>query len=229
MQEVSEGICLLDLVHKQAVLTRADTIVVTSESRVVGRYCKEKAYNFFPSSEKCRSGTHRCAEVAYRFNPAAKVGNVVCWPVTEPSLLPQDVDRMIAEHTDEVISTMTRPVPIASIPEFVKDPSKVKLRALNKTQVDFTRCPLPMSQHHIGVYMFSLAGLIHFGAMELTKLSLMEQLEQLTWIQYGHEYSERPARFQIHSTTSSWKEHVSVRSLADIKLLKSFLTNEEKV
>jgi len=223
LTHVTEGVTLLDLVYSQAKATSlVDMVLVTSCDREVGRYCNTKIPKlpFFPSSETCVSGTHRCADVAKRFKPDSNVANVICWPISEPTLRPNDIDNMIAKHQPENVSTLARNVPVEEQERFLADSNLVKVRIINQAIVDFSRCPLPRSLQHIGIYMFSLSRLLYLGAIEPTRLSKEEKLEQLTWLQYSHDQNPHLIRVAINTLSNSWKSHLSIHTQSDIELLR---------
>ena len=184
---------LLEQVFWQAKKTLADNVLVTSNSKIVGRFCADNGMTFFPSSQGCPSGTHRCAEVAGKFKPDANVGNVICWPITYPFISPSTIDEMIALYYGEGVHTLASSILLSHDlqirKEFNEDESRVKLRACGTQCIDFSRCPLPLALCHVGIYMYSLSELIGIGKIPPTKLSIAERLEQLAWMQYHTKIS----------------------------------------
>ena len=182
---------LLEQVFWRAKKTIVDNVLVTSNSKILGRFCADNGLTFFPSSKDCPTGTHRCAEVAEKFRPDANVGNVICWPITYPFVSTTHVDEMITLYYGEGVSTLASSVPRDDLisKEFNGDESRVKLRAYGYQCIDFSRCPLPLSLCHIGIYMYSISELIQVGKIPPTKLSKAERLEQLAWMQYHTKIS----------------------------------------
>ena len=191
------GTTLLETVYQQTKqVSMINLSLVTSNSKVIGRYCASKGIPFFPSSQDCPTGTHRCAEVVSRFDPAKAetVGNIICWPITYPNVQPYDVDDMIAKYNGDGISTLVKDIYENEREEFNSDSTKVKARVAGSGRWntspgnrcwDFSRCPLPLAMWHIGIYVYAVKELIKAAMVAPTKLSIEEDLEQLAWMQYG--------------------------------------------
>ena len=193
---------LLQWTYEQVKLTDCDKVLVTSPDREIGNYCKLHDIPFFPSSDTCESGTHRCADVASRFKEESNVGYVVRWAVGEPAIPIRQVNEMIHKNVAEnnsirdsvpldtldsptaSIGTMAYNLPASGQETFMKDPNQVKVRMFGSKCVDFTRTPLPLALRHLGIYIFTLDTLLNLGRIGSTKLAKEERLEQLSWLSY---------------------------------------------
>jgi 3-deoxy-manno-octulosonate cytidylyltransferase (CMP-KDO synthetase) len=140
-----------------------------------------------------RSGTDRVAEVAVQ-RPAEIYVNI---QGDEPLLNPGVVDAVVAEMIeDSSIRIGTPCVPITE-PKDVMDPNITKVvRNFDGDALYFSHAPIPwvrdanspvVAQHykHIGLYAFRRDALLEFPTLPPGDLEVVEQLEQLRWLENG--------------------------------------------
>jgi 3-deoxy-manno-octulosonate cytidylyltransferase (CMP-KDO synthetase) len=140
-----------------------------------------------------RSGTDRVAEVAVQ-RPAEIYVNI---QGDEPLLNPGVIDAVVAEMLeDDSIRIATPCVPIDA-PKDVMDPHIVKVvRNFDGDALYFSRAPIPwvrdnhasvVAQHykHVGLYVFRRDALLEFPTLPPGDIEIVEQLEQLRWLENG--------------------------------------------
>lgn len=187
----------------RAASCRADRVVITSPDHQIGEYCARQGWcadtkpiSFFPSSNDCINGTHRCAEVAARMHPEVQI--IVNWQVDEPFIAIAAVDRMIAsmywrldaqESGDPEPPVTTLAARMMSSKErkaLDEDHNRVKVRlSLDGTAQTFTRAKLPGAHEHVGIYCYSRRALMALTTLKPTALADLESLEQMTWVDHG--------------------------------------------
>ncbi len=191
---------LVHWTHDRAKKTKADHVIVTSPDREVARYCRENGLTFWPSSEDCQTGTHRCADVLrYLRRGQPKIDCVVNWQVDEPLADPEAVDRMIHLFGDRArarampeVATLVTNMP-DDLEAELADPRYVDgdvIKAAVGGAGDaywFSRAPMLGACLHCGVYAFPPDVLEYIGHLQPTRLSQRESLEQLTWIEEALE------------------------------------------
>jgi 3-deoxy-manno-octulosonate cytidylyltransferase (CMP-KDO synthetase) len=143
-----------------------------------------------------QSGTDRVAEVAEQLDADIVVG----LQADEPFLDPADIDRLVAELSDEGGAPLaTLSAPLENVDHW-RDPNAVKVvtdaagRALY-----FSRAPIPYPfgegaeaavvppgvRLHVGVYGWRRDALLRFAAMPPSPLEQCERLEQLRALEAG--------------------------------------------
>jgi 3-deoxy-manno-octulosonate cytidylyltransferase (CMP-KDO synthetase) len=140
-----------------------------------------------------RSGTDRVAEVAVQRHAEIYV-NI---QGDEPLINPGVVDAVVAEMLeDDSIQIATPCVPI-EIANDVMDPNITKVvRNFDGDALYFSRAPIPwvrdphasvVAQHykHVGLYAFRRDTLLEFPTLPPGEIEVIEQLEQLRWLENG--------------------------------------------
>ncbi len=180
------GKALVHWTYEAAKRTQADSVIVTSPDREVGRYCEANGLTFWPSSNTCESGTHRCADVLSQLRPEVRESFdvVINWQADCPLLNPADVGRLIDEtqwDREKLIATIVaRKGPAESVRVAVdSDPiCHWFSRPFRFFGDDYL--------HHVGVYAFEPSVLLELGQLTPSRLAKAESLEQLTWIVNGY-------------------------------------------
>lgn len=148
------------------------------------------------------SGTDRCAEVASRHQEFDYIVNVQGdEPGIEKDLLASVVDELKFGDHQGIVTAIT-PMPL----DEVTNPDRVKV-VLNWANyaITFSRSPLPFRRNeepateyfrHIGIYGFRISLLPKLTEYPVCDLELIESLEQLRWLYYGH---------QVKCVVGDWK------------------------
>jgi 3-deoxy-manno-octulosonate cytidylyltransferase (CMP-KDO synthetase) len=172
-----------------------------------------------------RSGTDRVAEVAVQRSAEIYV-NI---QGDEPLLNPGVVDAVVAEMIqDDSIRIATPCVPI-EVAKDVMDPNITKVvRNFDGDALYFSRAPIPwvrdthasvVAQHykHVGLYVFRRDALLEFPTLPPGDLEVVEQLEQLRWLENG---------FSIRVVETDY-DAISVDVPEDIQRVEQLLQREE--
>lgn len=159
-------------------------VLVTSPDKSINQWCEDNGLAWFPSTPRCPTGTHRCAEVASLMDK--KLGDdyvVVNWQVDEPMVEPEWVDLLVESYAADRTSDVGTLVAPAN-PELYADRDTVKVAVSYYSQcMWFSRAPMAGADVHCGVYVYSYDVLRKLGRLQGTKLSESESLEQLAWIE----------------------------------------------
>ncbi len=166
-------------------------IVATEDLRIA-----EAAFNFGAevalTSEKCRSGTDRVAEVAQRLKGYTHVINVQGdEPLVDPGTVTKLAKAMAASKDIEMITSAS---PFAEGDD-VANPNAVKV-VMDRAgdALYFSRSPIPYVRNatpglrffrHQGIYGYTLKVLFQFVKWKPTLLEMAESLEQLRALENG--------------------------------------------
>lgn len=179
------GVPLLQRTYDAAKQTQAVEVIVASPDKEICNYCRDADIMWKPTRDDHPSGTHRCAEVAERMSKDIDI--IVNWQVDEPLVDPRDVDRLIdlQPQTDCIVTLVAR----IDDEQTACDEDVVKTILLEYHHLPccqwFSRAPMSGAWGHVGIYAFNRQTLLDVGQMLPNKLSQLESLEQLTWIEQG--------------------------------------------
>jgi 3-deoxy-manno-octulosonate cytidylyltransferase (CMP-KDO synthetase) len=142
------------------------------------------------TSERCRTGSERCAEASRSLDARAIVDVQGDWPEVEPADLDSLANALLTGRT----SCATLAVPLLE-QEKALDPNVVKVvRALDGHALYFSRLPIPHGKsggptprrlRHVGVYGFARDALLRTTGLASSGLDEAEGLEQLKWLENG--------------------------------------------
>ncbi len=169
-------------------ITRA--LVATDDPRIVEAVTAAGGEAVL-TSETCRCGTERVAEVAAGM-PGEEV--FVNLQGDEPEMDPGDIDRLAAllEETEVPMATLAAPFSPGEDP---RDPAVVKVVAgPGGDALYFSRAPIPFDRdgdgparplHHLGIYGYRRETLLRLAALPVSPLERTERLEQLRALENG--------------------------------------------
>jgi 3-deoxy-manno-octulosonate cytidylyltransferase (CMP-KDO synthetase) len=190
-----EGRTMIERVYRQAIASRADEVIVATDSPEIEAACVSFGARVEMTSPDHGSGTDRIAEVAAR-SGWREDGIVVNVQGDEPLIPPGLIDQvaeLLAADPQAALATLT--TPLADAAEY-RDPNMVKVvgdaagRALY-----FSRSPIPASRdgsvppatrRHIGIYAYRVAALLKLAASPMAPPERVEKLEQLRALWLGH-------------------------------------------
>lgn len=166
-------------------------IVATDDMRIA-----EAAFGFGAevamTSDKCRSGTDRVAEVAKRLKGYTHVINV---QGDEPLVDPGTVTKLAKEMAKSKDVEMITSASVFEEGDDVANPNAVKVVVDRKGDaLYFSRSPIPYVRNatpglrffrHQGIYGYSLKVLFQFVKWKPTLLEMAESLEQLRALENG--------------------------------------------
>lgn len=181
-------------VHQRAVASGAAEVIVATDDERVADAARAHGARVEMTGAHHQSGTDRAAEVAGRlgWDDARIVVNVQGdEPLVPPELIAQ-VARLLAEHPDAAVATLTTPIERA---EELNDTSTAKVVCDRAGYaLYFSRAPIPWSRdgdrpepprRHIGLYAYRVRDLKRLSAEPPCALELVERLEQLRALWLG--------------------------------------------
>ncbi|MDX1685395.1 MAG: 3-deoxy-manno-octulosonate cytidylyltransferase [Saprospiraceae bacterium] len=179
-----------------------DKIVVATDDERIYDHVTSGGFGAEMTSQDHESGTSRCAEVAERHTEFNYVVNVQGdEPNVEAELLQAIVEELkFGDH--EGIVTAVSPMNAQE----AQNPDRVKV-VLNwaRYALTFSRSVIPYQRHntpdleylrHIGIYGFRIGLLPKLTEYPPCDLEMIEGLEQLRWIYYGHQLKCLPGNWK---------------------------------
>lgn len=179
---VAGGKSLLQHTYNRAFETNYNTVVaVSADDSELIEHCLKHNMTYVTTPESCWCGTVRVWHVAKKF-PDKKV--VVNWQVDEPEVEPKDVLQLIdcAKIMNRGAVTMYSPLLFVDR----EDSNMVKVSVDGKVSFVchwFSRTYMPGSYLHVGVYAFPKSVLTACAVTKRSRLSELEDLEQLSWME----------------------------------------------
>ena len=178
---------------EQALLAECfdDVLVATDDERVV-EAAGSAGITPILTSDRPRTGSERCAEVATELNAGVFVNIQGDWPEVDPGDLRNLVDIMNSEEREHACATLAAPL---TDPLRIDDPNVVKVvRGHDGEALYFSRLPIPYDRtdgnnrsllRHIGVYAFTRSALLSVPDLPSSGLDEREGLEQLRFLENG--------------------------------------------
>tara|TARA_B100001250_G_scaffold374991_1_gene362242 strand:- start:10796 stop:11497 length:702 start_codon:yes stop_codon:yes gene_type:complete len=168
-----------------------DAIFIATESKKIQQVTSAFGGTCIMTSEHCKNGTERCAELANKlnFHNNDLIVNIQC---DEPFIQKKHLKSLIAlfkKNTE--IGTLLSLIK----DDDIKDPSIVKaVKKEDNTIIDFNRKKSQLNTKfqlykHVGIYGYTKKILMEITLLKKTKRELIERLEQLRWIQNNYTIS----------------------------------------
>lgn len=214
-----DGQPMIRWVYESVLQSRAEAVVVATDDKRIADVVNSFDGHVAMTDSTHDNGTSRCREVALLFRDYDLVINVQGdEPLIHPFCLNDIIDALQKGH--EIVSLYH------DLPEDqADDPNKVKVvldaedRALY-----FSRAKIPYPRmneqahylQHVGVYGFHRETLLGLGALSQAPLSVAESLEQLTWLEQGHEIKMVPTD----------QLHFGVDTREDLKEMEAYIKRE---
>jgi 3-deoxy-D-manno-octulosonate cytidylyltransferase len=169
---------------------RVDRVLVATDDVRIAECVRSAGGEAVLTAADAASGTDRVAEVARRF-PADAYVNV---QGDEPLMPAENVDRAV-ETLDSgprrTLATLATPIgaDAAGDPNTVKVAVAADGRALyfSRSPIPFFRQGIPAYRKHLGIYAYRAETLADVAALPPSALERAESLEQLRWLEAGHE------------------------------------------
>lgn len=176
------GKSMINHVLERALSSSAETVIVaTDDERIY-----EKCEGYSVMTGECPNGTARMIEVSKKIQSKIYV-NV---QGDEPLVDPYDID-MLIQRCQEMkgIHTLMTHLRADDVPNYnaVKVITDNENSCLSFSRTSSKNLPekLLKEMKHIGIYCFDANSLQRISGMQPTPSSLRENLEQLTWMDYG--------------------------------------------
>jgi len=206
------GRALVHWTYLQAKKTRADHVIVATDSQAIARYCHSNGLVWMSSSSSLPNGTSRCHDVYMRMRPEVRENTrtVVNWQVDEPCINPAEVDLLLDQRIGTIGTLVYPKCPVDA------DSNHVRVVYSKGKCHWFSRAPMAGSGTHIGIYSFCPFLLQMVSLLEISKYASMERLEQLTWVENGMlitptEVAELPLAI---NTKEDWIEFKKMKEAA---------------
>lgn len=176
------GKSMINRVLERALLSSAESVIVATDDERIYDACE----GYSVMTGDCPNGTARMIEVSKKIQSRIYV-NV---QGDEPLVSPDDIDKLIqrCQQMKGIHTLMT-----AILPDEVPNNNVVKVITDNENKcVSFSRRSsknLPekilTEMKHIGIYCFDADTLQRISGTKPSPSSIRENLEQLTWMDYG--------------------------------------------
>jgi len=169
---------------------RLSRVLVATDDERIASAVRDAGGEAVMTSPKAASGTDRLAEAA-RAVPADVYVNI---QGDEPMMSPENIDRAV----DALLASPGRGIATVAIPispDEAADPNAVKVVVANDGRaLYFSRSPIPYPRNgtasylkHLGLYAYRAGTLAEIAALPPSPLETMESLEQLRWLEAGHD------------------------------------------
>lgn len=216
------GIPMIIRVAKRCKMSKADRVIVVTDSRKVMDICGKEGIECVISPENIATGTDRVAFAAANIEDDIIINVQGDEPFIPAALVDGLIDGLESDLELDMITACT---PFKSEAE-ARNTSAVKVvRNLNGMALYFSRYPIPYDRdqtenifryRHIGVYGFRRDFLFSFAKLERTPLEKSENLEQLRALENG-------VGIKVIETGYN---SVSVDTPQDLKIAEKFLVSE---
>ncbi len=187
-----------------------EIIVATDDQRIVD-VCNQLSLRVCLTSDSCKTGSDRVAEVAEKIEGDLFVNIQGDEPVIEPAMIQEVIDIF----NDSSVYFGTLKTQISDL-EQINATSTVKVVTdCNNDALFFSRSPIPSNIkdgicarvfRHVGIYAYKRDFLLKFHDMEQTELELGEGIEPLRAMENG--YKIRVAETNYESIGVDYPEHV---------------------
>lgn len=237
-----EGMEMVIRTAIQASKSRADSIVVATDSPRVMERCRFHRVGCVMTSADIENGTLRCAEAAdvLNFDSDDVVVNIQAdEPLIDPNLIDKLFTRM--EYSKSLVATVA--VPIEYHEDFF-NPSIVKLAINQKgNAMYFSRAPIPFDRDsfvkllssdaaqieyysslawkHVGVYAYRRSFLEKYRDLESCDMERCEMLEQLRILYHGFEMA-------VETISDLSRPHLSVDTEEDLERVRRIVKESNK-
>lgn len=205
------GKSMIQRVYEQAKKVKIFCeVIIATDDRNIQEHALSFGAKVVMTSDKHRSGTDRCAEVATLVPDAEIIINI---QGDEPFINPLQIEELIQCFNDggTTIATLIKRITSeeelfdTSTPKVVID-KNLKALYFSRNTIPFQRNVLKeqwLSSHtyykHIGIYGFRAAALKDITSLPTSSLEFSESLEQLRWLENGYTIQTAITEFESFS------------------------------
>ncbi len=202
IQEVN-GKSILQFVYEQCLKSSyLSKVIIATDHELIFEKVKGFGAEVVMTSTKHLSGTDRCAEALVIYGGAKEFDFAINIQGDEPLISPNTIDDLcgIFNNRTEIASVYKK----ISLIEELLNPNVVKVViGENKQALYFSRSPIPFVRDeeidnwlvnhsffkHLGMYGFRADILEKIVKIPVSKLEVVEKLEQLRWLVNGYKIS----------------------------------------
>ena len=185
---------MIQRVYERAKLAKTpDRVIVATDDERILRAVEAFGGEARMTRADHRTGTERVAEVAAHVEGDVFVNVQGDEPLLDPAAVDTAVNALLEEPRADVATVAT---PIKT-PADIMDPNVVKtVLDFDGNALYFSRAPIPWVRDiatkiqirhlkHLGLYVFQRDALLDYPTLPQGELELIEQLEQLRWMENG--------------------------------------------
>lgn len=202
--DLGRGKTLIETVYEKCAATGYPTFVLTDSDRIVSLFGREICWK--DDSSLITNGTMRCS-YAMGWDRLDSFTHFVNVQGDMPDITPQMIDAALKGlRRRQEVSTIYTKMP----DEKLADPSTVKLiRGTPSIAAWFGR-GFTYGDWHLGVYGYTRSAISYYRDLNIHYEELVENLEQLRWIQNGISISTKPVDFDgveinTYEDVNEWK------------------------
>ena len=219
------GKSMIRRVYEQCIKSSGlNKVIVATDDQRIFDHIKSFGGDAIMTSDKHKSGTDRCEEVAKQF---PEFGICINIQGDEPLIDPAQIDLLIACFKQENVFIATLAKKINTNEELFNQNSPKVVLDKNSDAIYFSRTPIPFQRNrtqdnwlnnhnyfkHIGIYAYRSTMLSEITKLPVSDLEQAEDLEQLRWIENGY-------KIKVALTD---KESLAIDTPEDLIKLVSFL------
>ncbi len=190
------GKFLVQHTYERALCSKlAERVLIATDSELVMEACKDFGGQCVMTSDRHKSGTDRIAEAVAEVDADI----IVNLQADEPLIEPGNIDLVAGLLIDNPDAEMATLVADFENAEQIADPNVVKcIVDMNGRAIYFSRSVIPYDRdaggagdptnylRHLGIYAYRRSFLLDITKKPQTPLELIEKLEQLRVLEYGH-------------------------------------------
>lgn len=204
---------LVQWTYERAKTTNADHVIVATGDMEIARYCQQAGMAWMLTTKDHPNGTSRIAEILDKLKPEVReqVSVVVNWQVDEPMIKTSDANALMAMR----IASIGTLVCGAISAEEIENPNLTKVVWSGGKCHWFSRAPMLGAGIHVGLYSFTPFLLRAISMLKPSRLSMLESLEQLTWVENG--FTLKPVEIEYIplaiNTPEDWTRFKSLKEI----------------
>jgi 3-deoxy-manno-octulosonate cytidylyltransferase (CMP-KDO synthetase) len=191
------GKSMIERVYEQArkALMLSDVIIATDDERILDEVNRFGG-KVVMTSKQHTNGTERCAEVVRKllYDVDAVINIQGDEPIIDPTQIDQLAEMLLDQSTQ--IGTLKKKITDTAL---LDNPNIIKVVCRENSALYFSRSAIPFNRNfpkyewlshtdyykHIGVYGYQKSVLEKLVLLPPSQLELIEQLEQLRWLENG--------------------------------------------
>ena len=186
------GVPMIVRVWRQVMgASHVDRCLLATDDDRIAKMARDNDMEVIMTSDKCRTGTDRVAEVAEKVDADIYVNVQGDEPLVEPA----DIDRVITGHKRFLkrgIEVINAYVPEDALPFEDKSVHAFLIKTVDDLVMGLSRHPIPyffkakvVRNAHLGMYAFSREALMKFSELEQGPIEKAESIEMLRYLEHS--------------------------------------------